>query len=483
MTVGGVQYTDVRVYARDVFTIVGSFQDGIADDFQTSGRGTGTLFLWLLPLVIGWQRLSPRSDYIRVRDALHRANTEVYTASQIGFTPTLRSTASSLTSLFSSPRASFKGSHPSSRTRQPGSVLPIVVRKAINQKFPFRLKQCEGDQGASAPIYSYSRLIPWSENVELVAGAFRAAAHIAAANDFDAFGDHDARRQSLAKVDDLIRCSVRPVDWRAVLRRCIMAGVLAMILHWGAIGSAIVYSFNTPTTGLGCRSGSFLIYASLGTLVWIIMVVSSFLTYYAQEAERDKERRESPREPAPPRRRLSPQTLHWLATMLRHIAKLLATFNAIFIVAMCIFLFSNLFTNCWCDASLISRGLGAFTTIALQPDDESLGQLNVAWGIAIAMSLGSATIFIAFVYMHVNPADPDPFFLQDADAAAESFAGSPGPDLFVERQHTIEVELPTRGRDSDAYDTDSMSVGTSPDVGHSAYSRSPHVRKGSSFSI
>ena len=67
--------------------------------------------------------------------------------------------------------------------------------------------------------------------------------------------------------------------------------------------------------------------------------------------------------------------------MMRHAAKLLATFNAMFIVAACIFLFSNLFTNCWCDASLISRGIGAFTTIALQPDDESLGQLNVAWGI------------------------------------------------------------------------------------------------------
>ena len=69
----------------------------------------------------------------------------------------------------------------------------------------------------------------------------------------DAFEDDDARRNSLPKVDNLIRHCIRPIDWRAVLRRCIMAGVLAMILHWGAIGSAIVYSVRSVLSKMPTR--------------------------------------------------------------------------------------------------------------------------------------------------------------------------------------------------------------------------------------
>ena len=115
------------------------------------------------------------------------------------------------------------------------------------------------------------------------------------------------------------------------------------------------------------------------------------------------------------------------------------------------------------------------------------------------MSLGSAVIFIgelfhvlkplsialinlvAFVYMHVNPADPDPFFMQNVDGEESPDSGV---DLPMERERTmVEVELHAHSRDSDSYDTDSTSVGTSPEIGHSVYWRSAHQKTRTSFSI
>ena len=111
---------------------------------------------------------------------------------------------------------------------------------------PFEWIDFSDDKGASAPIYSDSRLLPWSANVELVSGAFRAAAEVLDEDGRD-FNDKEARRESLPEVERRLLQHVRPLNWRTLAVRCTTAGVLAMLLHWGSIGSAIVYSvINSP---------------------------------------------------------------------------------------------------------------------------------------------------------------------------------------------------------------------------------------------
>jgi len=49
----------------------------------------------------------------------------------------------------------------------------------------------------------------------------------------------------------------------------------ALFLVWIEIGMAIMLAYNTPTIGLGCWSGSFLLYGLLSTVSWFIQLFNS----------------------------------------------------------------------------------------------------------------------------------------------------------------------------------------------------------------
>ena len=50
----------------------------------------------------------------------------------------------------------------------------------------------------------------------------------------------------------------------------------ALALVWWDIGMAIMISFNIPTVGVGCRSGSYIIYGLLSTLPWFLHLFDCF---------------------------------------------------------------------------------------------------------------------------------------------------------------------------------------------------------------
>ncbi|KZV74201.1 hypothetical protein PENSPDRAFT_749503 [Peniophora sp. CONT] len=445
-----------------VLTVVDSFQDGIINDFGSSGKGTGTLFLWLLPLVIGWQKLSPRCDYARVREALRRAD-EVFRT-----LPEPQPAAPTIYTPFGVPEAP-----PFPEIRVDGLSSPTTYNANPieptqdpdddgDRRSPFIWMTDDDDRSASAPIYSDSRLFPWTANVELVAGTFRAAAEVLPRRDHLLSLNEQARRNVLRAISRRIPGHVRPLNWWDIIQRCATAGALAMVLHWGTIGSAIVYSFFTPTSGLGCRSGSFVLYAAVGTLVWIIIVSSSFMVHYAEWLEYTPRSNISKNHP-------SPQTVRIFAKILRSFGKFLAILNALWIVTACIFLFSNFYTRCWCDSSVLSRGtIHGFTTII--PDDDA-SQLKGAWIGAIVLSLGSVAIFIGFVYTNVQPVGPDPYARNAKALRRRSAARN------IHRTRSgVDSEAPLLPiRDSPAFN------GYSPEDAYFAPSTSSHSGRDASF--
>ncbi|KAJ7728642.1 hypothetical protein B0H16DRAFT_1211656, partial [Mycena metata] len=54
-----------------------------------------------------------------------------------------------------------------------------------------------------------------------------------------------------------------------------------VILQWGTTGAAVFVAYWTPSIGIGCRSGSYLIYGVAATLSWIILVLSHLLLHEA----------------------------------------------------------------------------------------------------------------------------------------------------------------------------------------------------------
>jgi hypothetical protein len=131
----------------------------------------------------------------------------------------------------------------------------------------------------------------------------------------------------------------------------------------------------TPTIGLGCRSGSYILYAATGTLIWAIMVASSWLSYYSTIAAQ----RASPPRLAnvPPSPLPAVRVTSALAILLRRLGKFLAVCNSVWIVLSCIFQFSSFYDRCYCNSSVLGLGKNAYDVITLL--DSDIGVMKGSW--------------------------------------------------------------------------------------------------------
>ena len=117
--------------------------------------------------------------------------------------------------------------------------------------------------------------------------------------------------------------------------------------------------------------------------MWIILVLSSILFYYASSTP--------PTVPHKPIIKIARK----LSIVLRRLGKVIASLNAIWIVVLCLFQFSNFFSTCWCNSSVLGRGSEmAFMVIQLMPKD--IDTLKGAWIGGIALASGTALIFVIF---------------------------------------------------------------------------------------
>jgi hypothetical protein len=125
-------------------------------------------------------------------------------------------------------------------------------------------------------------------------------------------------------------------------------------------------AYLTPTIGLGCRSGAYLLYGSVATFSWILLIVSSLFSHAVmiryqrlfEDAYNDTK--------SPP---LGNQILGGLAVVTRKVGKTLAAFNAIFLFTSCIFEYTGFYSRCWCKANALSMHSMGYTVMFLTADD------------------------------------------------------------------------------------------------------------------
>ncbi|RDW75667.1 hypothetical protein BP5796_06488 [Coleophoma crateriformis] len=67
-----------------------------------------------------------------------------------------------------------------------------------------------------------------------------------------------------------------------LLSMVLTATILAITVQWGTTGAAIMIAYLTPVVGLGCESGSYILYGIVATLIWFLLVTSAYLSYYYQ---------------------------------------------------------------------------------------------------------------------------------------------------------------------------------------------------------
>jgi hypothetical protein len=174
-----------------------------------------------------------------------------------------------------------------------------------------------------------------------------------------------------------------------VWKRLFIASVFALGLQWSTTGSAAVIVIFTPTTGLGCRSGSYILYGIVSTMIWFTLLLSSYLAHFAK-LHHDRG--------DPSRSRLNSANLaENLATVLRRLSTFAAFGNTLCIILACVFQFSDFYSTCYCNSSVLGRGAQyAFNIIAPGYDYDGT---RAAWIGGIILASGYAMLFLLALHL------------------------------------------------------------------------------------
>jgi hypothetical protein len=128
----------------------------------------------------------------------------------------------------------------------------------------------------------------------------------------------------------------------------------------------------------------------MSTISWIILVFSSFLAHHSTTASAGS---------------VSAQIARPLSVILRRLGKVVASFNAMWIVVTCLFQFSNFFDRCYCNSSVFGWGEKAFFVISLTHED--VAGMKGAWIGGAFLAAGSVIICVIFVNLFINPQLPE----------------------------------------------------------------------------
>jgi hypothetical protein len=165
-------------------------------------------------------------------------------------------------------------------------------------------------------------------------------------------------------------------------------------LQWGTAGAAIIIVFYTPTVGLGCRSGAYLVYAAASTLTWVLLVTSSILTHFLATSRTHAG--STSEHPSSDRSKVL-RFVRTLAIFLRRLGKSLAACNAIWIVLVCMLQFGGFFNRCYCFGSVLGLRSGAYDILII-----GANEVTGPWLGGVGFACGSAVLFVGFVNLFIN---------------------------------------------------------------------------------
>jgi hypothetical protein len=138
------------------------------------------------------------------------------------------------------------------------------------------------------------------------------------------------------------------------------AAFLALFLQWGTTGSAIFVAYSIPAVGLGCRSGSYLIYGIAATASWLLLIFSNLVSHtYMQRLEHNPYQQRS----------MTMAFLGGLAVTTRHMGKAIAISNAAWLVASSIMEDIGAFQTCWCQTNALRYHENGWTPVFKNASD------------------------------------------------------------------------------------------------------------------
>ncbi|KAF7341240.1 hypothetical protein MVEN_01859600 [Mycena venus] len=342
-------------------TVANAFSDittNSSPPLNSNGLAMAFAWLWLLPIVISWLQFGPRCDRVSLHRALRHANGHAWLATD---------------------------------TRDTIPVNAKLSRRAI--ELATRDENFGADEHRTPPVYNYARVFRWHAAAEAVYSGFSEASRrveqrapvegtvwIAGNREVEVHPEN--RRGSMEHVSNYIRSEdVFRDRWisSGVVCRMFASSIFALLLTWGTISAAMLVEWLTPTIGLSCKSGSYLLYASVSTVAWILLVISSVLSSVPRPTSH----------------------LRQTAVFLRRFGKSLAVLNSAWIILICLFQFAGVYDTCWCNGSVLYLGSRSYTVWILTSADIAELWYPVAGGTVLASV--AVLAFLAFTHILLDP--------------------------------------------------------------------------------
>jgi hypothetical protein len=391
-----------------LLTFIGSYVTSLGQYSEALLLSSGTLWTWLIPIVYGWMTVGTQSGKDTVQHAIQ--------GKRINGASPLRALEA---------RSGFMNMSTKTHGDQPMDVHDALWGSV------------QGDEACQGPVYNYARILTYPRLRDTLVHKFSTKVKSLQDQELqplpDGPEDHNSAhatasdsvssrsqaipteyqrlvRNGTHRIEAGVTPDVTPdvclpyMSWEDVLsnsilkRNFIASNAVAVMLQWGITGSAIVISILTETRGLGCRSGSYLIYGILATLAHILLLISVFLSHHVMLIYQGdpRTRRREPQMRQTGVTHNDPRSFHikWfgrLAVFTRVLGKCLAVINAIWIILSSIFELIGFYNSCWCTGA--SLGLRDKAWVVLFVSGDTLRkEAEASWIGGLFMSLCTMVI-------------------------------------------------------------------------------------------
>lgn len=377
-----------------ILTVIGSYATALGQHSEALLLSSGTLWTWLIPVVLGWMTVGVQSRKDTIQNAIEGESSDMK-AFEAG--PGM--------SIKAMPKA-LLGKVPGDETLQ-GPAYNYArmltypkLRKRVVEKFEDKLGNLApltGNAPVQEPTADISQVgLPIHEQDSARSSTFDLAS---ATSQPSLVGFRKpGNRKDTNQVEAQTSSSNGPyMTWQDVkstpdwVRSFLLSNIVAVILQWGVTGSAIVISYLTEVRGLGCRSGSYLLYGILATSAHVLLVCSVFLSNGAMLTYQYKPKPE-PKPESKPESNLESRTalrrriLCTLAVATRYLGKTLAVANALWIILSSIFELIGFYESCYCTGTQLGLGDRAWVVL-FASGDKMRDEAEPSWIGGLAMSL------------------------------------------------------------------------------------------------
>ncbi|KAI1421679.1 hypothetical protein F5Y12DRAFT_688877 [Xylaria sp. FL1777] len=218
----------------------------------------------------------------------------------------------------------------------------------------------------------------------------------------------------------------------AFYQRIIIAIVIAIYVQWGITTAAIIIAYLTEVTGLGCRSGGYLLYGVIASLAFFFLFVSSIFSHAAMlrhevshvdGVENLYERRKKVEQDQPdgqsstssgrgdlssrgtPTQKLTfgHNILRFCAVVTRILGRILAVVNTVWIVLSTLWELVGFYNNCWCDSVYLSKGAGGWVLLFIDPSETAYAAAAPwAGSVFLSVFVGATSCGLFWLYCRGN---------------------------------------------------------------------------------